>query len=186
MPSASVGISFPSSHGDIASEEASVELDQDMDSIIEKRTDVDVDDEAVEGENDVVVVKAMVDPVADQSGKKSIVMPGQKTKKATSYVWNYFYPNQENNCLAVCSLCKATVSTLGPPRCYVTYSASIRSLWAKKLCPKRYQPVHCHLAAPFPLCHARDRNLLQQHLHQPHPQSLSIWKLLVLLLHPMS
>lgn len=94
MPSASVKMSIPSPHADIASEDASEEPDQDMDSIIEKRTDVDVDDEAVEGENDVVVVvKAMVDPVADQSGKKSIVMPGQKTKKATSYVWNYFYPN---------------------------------------------------------------------------------------------
>lgn len=87
-------------------EDASEELDQDVESIIEKGTNVDADDAVVEGEDDVVVM----DAVADEGPKNSIVMPGKKTRKNTSYVWNYFKPNQENNCLALCSLCKATVS----------------------------------------------------------------------------
>ncbi|XP_063794651.1 putative inactive cytochrome P450 2G1 [Pseudophryne corroboree] len=39
--------------------------------------------------------------------KKAIVMPGHKTNKATSWLWNYFYPNPGN-------ILKASAPFVGP------------------------------------------------------------------------
>ncbi|XP_005986354.1 zinc finger BED domain-containing protein 6 [Latimeria chalumnae] len=54
--------------------------------------------------------REMINGIDEGSSLKRVLMPGQKTKRATSLVWNFFYIDEHARSRAVCTLCNKSVS----------------------------------------------------------------------------